>query len=182
MSPSDLLEMLEGAIPRGAGVWLELGAGGGAFTRALVELLGPSGKVYAVDRDRRALAALERWAGPVATRVIPVVADFSGPLELPAIEEAALDGLLCANALHFVRDADLVLARRASRLRPGGRVVLVEYDRRRGDPWVPYPVPIARLPALAAAAGLTAFAVTDTRPSTFGGRLYVAVALRPDAA
>jgi len=182
MSPSDLLEMLEGAIPRGPGVWLELGAGDGAFTRALVELLGPSGKVYAVDRDRRALAALERWGSGQATRVIPMVADFSDSLELPVIEEPALDGLLCANALHFVRDAELVLARRAFRLRPGGRVVLVEYDRRRKDPWVPYPVPIARLPALAAAAGLTTFVVTDARPSTYGGRLYVAVALRPHAA
>ena len=41
------------------------------------------------------------------------------------------------------------------RLRPGGRVVLVEYDRRAHSRWVPYPIPIARLPEPAASAGLS---------------------------
>ena len=46
------------------------------------------------------------------------------------------------------------LARLVAWLRPGGRVVLVEYDHRRANPWVPYPIGIAKLPALAKAAQL----------------------------
>ena len=69
----------------------------------------------------------------------------------------------------------------AARVRPGGRIVLIEYDRRAASRWVPYPIPIARLPALARSAGLSAAAITSTRPSAFGGILYVAAADRGEA-
>jgi SAM-dependent methyltransferase len=83
-----------------------------------------------------------------------------------------------ANVLHFVGDAEAVLARIAAGLRPGGRLVLIEYEGRRPSPWVPYPVPAARFRELAAAAGLTPPEVVATRPSAFGGEMYVATALR----
>jgi hypothetical protein len=54
--------------------------------------------------------------------------------------------------------------------------VLVEYDRRAASRWVPYPIPTARLPALAGSAGLSPFTVTATRRSAFGGVLYAAAA------
>jgi SAM-dependent methyltransferase len=137
---------------------------------ALAELLGPRARIYAVDRDARALASLRRWAVRDGTNVIAVEADFTRPLALPE----PLDGLLVANALHFVREADVVLARLAALVRPGGRVVIVEYDRRAASRWVPYLVPRDRLPALAAAANLSTPTITATRPSAFGGMLYVA--------
>ena len=96
-----------------------------------------------------------------------MTADFTRPFELPGLEEPSLDGILLANALHFVPDAGVVLARLTKRLRPGGRVVFVEYDRRGASRWVPYPIPAAQLPALAASAGLSAPAITATRPSRF---------------
>jgi hypothetical protein len=58
-------------------------------------------------------------------------------------------------------------------------MVLVEYDRRTSSRWVPYPIPADRLPALAASAGPSRPVITATRPSTFGGNLYVATADRP---
>ena len=169
--------LIRGAIPRPGGTWADLGAGDGMFTRALVGLLGPTSRIYAIDRDPGAVAALERWATADAANVIPVVADFTHP-DLPGFEGSILDGMLFANALHFVPDADIVLARLAAWLRPGGRVVFVEYDRGRASRWVPYPIPAARLPALAASAGLSTPAITDTRPSAFGGLLYAAAADR----
>jgi hypothetical protein len=56
--------------------------------------------------------------------------------------------------------------------------VIVEYDRRAANRWVPYPIAMTRLPDLAARAGLSAPMVTATRPSAFGGILYVAAADR----
>jgi SAM-dependent methyltransferase len=179
VNTAEAVGLIAEAIPRGAGTWVDLGAGDGTFTRALVELLGPDSRIYAVDRDARALAALMRWAKTNASNVIPVVADFAGSFDLPGLDEAMLEGMLFANALHFVRDTDVVLARLAAWLRPGGRVVLVEYDRRASSRWVPYPIPVDRLPALAASAGLSTPVITATRPSTFGGNLYVATADRP---
>ena len=178
MNTRDAVRLIAGAVPRGTGTWADIGAGDGTFTRALVERVGPRGRIYAVDRDARAVETLERWATKDAPNVIPVVADFSDPLDLPGLADRMLDGMLLANVLHFVRDADAVLARLAARLRPGGRVVLVEYDRRRASRWVPHPIPAARLPALAASAGLSTPVITATRPSAYGGILYVAAADR----
>jgi SAM-dependent methyltransferase len=148
----------------------------------LAQLLGPDSRIYAIDRDLRAVAALERWAAKDAANVIPVKADFARPFDPPGLEEPRLDGILLANSLHFVPDPALVLGRLAVWVRPGGRVVLVEDDRRAASRWVPHPIPAARLRALAASAGLTTPIVTATRPSAFGGVLYVAAAdrLAPD--
>ena len=178
MNRSEAVELIAGAIPGPGGTWADLGAGDGTFTRALAELLGPEGRVYAVDHDVAAVAAVERWAAKTPAHVIAVTADFTRPFDLPGLVEP-LDGMLLANVLHFVHEADIVLARLAERLRPGGRVVIIEYDRRATSRWVPYPIPSARLPELAVSAGLSPPILVATRPSAYGGDLYVATADRP---
>ena len=177
MKTDEAVALIEAAVGDRAGVWADVGAGEGTFTRALVELLGPSSRIYAVDQDASAVAAIARWSKGSAN-VVPVEADFSRPFSLPHMENTPVDGILLANALHFVRDGEAVLARLVTMLRPGGRLVIVEYDRRASSRWVPYPIPITRLPALAAVAGLSTPTVTATRPSEYQGILYAAAADR----
>jgi SAM-dependent methyltransferase len=183
MDISDAIEMIRDAVGVGAGVWADLGAGTGTFTRALMEVLGAGSTVYAVDADARAERALRELASSSSgsVRVIAVHADFTRPLELPGLgrADAQLDGILLANALHFVRDAENVLARLVKRLRPGGRMILVEYDRRGASRWVPHPIPASRWGQLAESAGLTAPTITATRPSSYAGILYTGAATRP---
>jgi len=155
-------------------VWADFGAGEGTFTRALIKLLGPLSRIYAVDRDATAIARIDRRPSALGGKVIPVVADLARPFDLPELGEDLLDGALFANTLHFIRDPVTVLTRLVSLVKPGGRIVFVEYDRRAASPWVPYPISSARLPALAASAGLTAPTITTTRRSEYGGELYVA--------
>lgn len=172
MNDRQALDLLRPAVvPGDGGQWADLGAGTGVLTRALASLLGPGASVLAVDADAAALRAIRAPEGGAA--VTTLHADFTRPLDLPP-----LDGVLMANALHFVADADAVLRRVVARLRPGGRFVLVEYEGRRPSPWVPHPVSIARFQTLAAAAGLTPPIVVGTRPSAYGGTLYVATAER----
>lgn len=178
MNTSEAVALIESAVGGHEGTWADLGAGDGTFTRALAKLLGQNSRIYAVDRNAGAVVELERWSASAAENVIPVEADFTGAFELPDLGATLLDGMLLANALHFVSHADAVLARLVTLVRPGGRVVLVEYDQRATSRWVPYPIPIARLPALAAAAGLSTPTVTATRPSAYRGTLYAAVAER----
>jgi SAM-dependent methyltransferase len=178
MNTREAVALIADAVPCASGTWADLGAGRGTFTRALVELLEPGSRIYAVDRDPIALGAIGEWAARCGARVVTVAADFTKPFELPGAKPGILDGLLLANALHFVREADIVLARLVGLLRPGGRVVIVEYDRREPSQWVPYPISLSRLPSLAAAAGLSAPVVTATRPSRYSGILYVAAADR----
>jgi ubiquinone/menaquinone biosynthesis C-methylase UbiE len=172
----DAVALLASAIDTRGGTWADLGAGEGVFTRALGEVLGAEARIYAVDRDARAIASLKQWASKSGSDVIAVTADITHPFDLPGLGDEKLDGILLANALHFVRDAGGVLARLARLVAPGGSVVLIEYDRRSASQWVPYPIPSAQLLALAAAAGLSSFRVTASRASDYGGELYVAIA------
>ena len=178
MNTSEATELIAAAIPGPGGTWADLGAGTGTFTRAMARLLGSSGRIYAVDHDARLIPALRDGLPDSTASIIPVLADLTGPFELTGLGHELLDGILFANTLHFIRDAEAVLNRLVALVGPGGRVVFVEYDGRRPGPWTPHPVPIARLPALARAAGLSSPTVTAKRPSAYGGILYAAVADR----
>jgi len=174
MTPEEAKELIAGAIPRSSRRWADLGAGTGTFTRALSELLGPEARVYAVDRDRHALGAIEPDGTARTAQVVTVHADFTRHLALDDVGGEPLDGALMANALHFVEDQESVLRRVIALLRLAGRVVVVEYDRRAPSRWVPYPIPPERLGLLAARTGLRAPTVVKRRPSLYGGTLYAA--------
>lgn len=101
-------------------------------------------------------------------------ADFTQPLDLPA-----LDGLLMANALHYVRDPVALLTRIRGYLRPDGALLIVEYDLDRASPWVPYPLPFDRLAPLVVRAGFPAPARVATAPTRYGRGMYAALARAP---
>jgi ubiquinone/menaquinone biosynthesis C-methylase UbiE len=177
MEPRDAAALLAGAVPQRAGIWADLGSGEGTFTRALVQLLGPNSRIYAVDRNAPAIASLKPWASRVASNVVPVVADFAESLVLPDVKPGSLDGMLFANSLHYLPDPQAVLARLTQWLRPRGRVVIVEYDRRSANRWVPYPITPAQLTTIAVSVGLSQPVLTARRPSAYAGELYVAFAV-----
>lgn len=178
MNQQDAIALLRGASIDPGGVWADLGSGAGTFTRALSSLLGPNGTVYAVDRDERALRALERLVLTQrrgAAAIHAVEGDFTRLLALPP-----LDGALLANSLHFVpypHQAD-VLGRVANAVAPGGAIIVIEYDRRRASPWVPYPISPAALGDVAQQAGLGRPALLATKPSEFSGTIYSAIVRR----
>jgi ubiquinone/menaquinone biosynthesis C-methylase UbiE len=165
---------IEGAGHR----WLELGSGEGAFTLALADLLGPGGEIMALDRDARALRNLEAEMTRQfpATHLVTMAADFREPLPT-----GPFDGIIAANSLHFVADPIAVLGRARAVLRSDGRLVVVEYDADRGNPWVPHPFSSARFPDLASTAGFRAGHEIARVPSRFLGAIYAAAAERRDA-
>ena len=167
MNHEELVGLIEGGVPGPGGNWAELGAGEGNFTRALADLLGPDAHVIAIDKDARALRAV---GGGIETRV----ADFTKPLDL-----RDLDGVLMANSLHYVRDKQPVLEAVRLMLRPGGRLIVVEYGADRGNPWVPYPFTYAKWETMAARAGFRNTKLLNTVPSRWLGRMYSAVSLVP---
>jgi ubiquinone/menaquinone biosynthesis C-methylase UbiE len=158
------------------GMWADLGAGEGAFTLALADLIGPHGVIHAVDRDRAALAELRLAAVssvPMA-EIRTQTGDFTRRLEL-----AELDGVVMANALHFVDDKLPVLALVRGYLRRGGRLLLVEYDSDRGNPYVPHPISFGTWRALADDAGFVETRRLASVPSRFLGAIYSALSLAP---
>ena len=162
MTNAELVALIEGGVGAKGGRWADLGAGEGAFTLALSGLLGPSGQVIAVDKDARALRAIGHG---IETRT----ADFTKPMDL-----RDLDGIVMANSLHFVRDKQPVLERVHAMLRPGGRLIIVEYGADRGNPWVPYPFTFSRWETMAARAGFKNTKLLKTVPSRWLGSMYSA--------
>ena len=178
MNAADHVALLRGALQAPGETWADLGSGSGAFTLAMAELLGPEARIYSVDKDARALGSQER---ELAARfpLLPVRlinADFNERLDM-----SGLDGIVMANTLHFQKDACAVLIHVGQWLKPGGRIVVVEYDIQTANPWVPYPLPFARLASAAACAGLSEPRLLDTRPSRYHKRVYSAVCEKKDS-
>ena len=176
MDHSDHVALLKDGIPSAGGEWADLGSGAGAFTLALADLLGPGARLHSVDRERGALArqrAAMQSRFPAAD-VDYLVADFTGPLPL-----RSLDGVVMANSLHFVRRKQPVLSLVRSYLKPGGRLVLVEYDSDRGNPWVPHPLSYRSWERLSTEAGFQATRLLARVPSRVLGAIYSALSVRP---
>lgn len=172
MNHQDHLHLLQKGIPEPGGIWADLGSGHGAFTLALAELLGPTGEIYSIDTNRRALKRQQRHLQDRFPEIMIhyQVADFTERLALPP-----LDGLVMANSLHFIRRKDDVVSLVRSYLRPGGRLVVVEYNADRGNKWVPYPLSYATWQELAPKHGFTHTELLATRSSSFLGEIYAAV-------
>ena len=174
MNHNDHVHLLQKGIPGPGGVWADLGSGSGAFTLALADLIGATGHIYSVDKDRGALREQERamrsrFSG---TTVHYLTADFTQLLDLPP-----LDGIVMANSLHYVRKKDPVLQLVRSYLKPGGRLLIVEYNADRGNMWVPYPFSYPTWEVLARQNGFSGTQLLATVPSRFFGEIYSAVSM-----
>jgi SAM-dependent methyltransferase len=172
----DHVRLLHDGVPTLGGVWADFGSGDGAFTLALADLLGPGAQIYSVDREAH---SLERQEISMALQIPGVqvtylVADYTRPLALPP-----LDGIVMANSLHFQRAKDGVLALVRGYLKPGGRLLLVEYNADNGNMWVPYPLSYPTWEKLAAANGFTQTRLLATTPSRFLHEIYSAESLKP---
>ena len=172
MDHADHVRLLRDGVTSG-GTWADLGAGTGAFTLALAELLGPGGEVVAVDRDRGALRELAQAIRGGGATVRTLDADFTKTIDLHS-----LDGVVMANSLHFVRDKPPVLALVHRMIKPSGRLLLVEYDADKGNHWVPHPMSFETWRALADASGFSDTRKLASVPSRFLGRIFSAESVR----
>lgn len=175
MNHADHVALIRRGVEGTGAVWADIGSGSGAFTLALADVLGAGATIHSVDRDE---AALRQQADALAARFPEValrqyVADFSRPLALPA-----LDGIVMANSLHFVRDKQAVLGGILAHLRVGGRFVLVEYDAEQGNQWVPHPLSYRAWQRLAAQVGLRETRRLASVPSRFLGSIYAALSVK----
>jgi ubiquinone/menaquinone biosynthesis C-methylase UbiE len=172
MNHQDHVNLLKRGVMERGGIWADFGSGSGAFTLALADLLGPAGEIYSVDKDRSALKEQERAMRTYFPDVMVhyINADFTQGLTLPR-----LDGVVMANSLHFLRQKEAMLQLARSYLKPGGRLLLVEYNADRGNMWVPYPLSFRSWEALARKNGFANTRLLTTVPSRFFGEIYSAM-------
>ena len=176
MDHKDHVSLLKPGVPSPGGTWADFGAGQGAFTLALADCIGPEGWLLSIDRNGSAFGKLKGLVNRRhhAIRVDTLVADFTHLLDLPA-----LDGLVIANALHFIKEKDETVRLLSGYLKPGGRFIVVEYNTDRGNHWVPYPFSYPTWREVAEQNGLVGTKLLAKMPSSFLGEFYSAVSYAP---
>jgi len=176
MNHNDHVNLLRPAnLPQG-GVYADFGAGSGAFTLALHDIVGSDSTIYAVDKDQSSLRELEnshRTRFNTTRNLILLPNDFSRPFELPP-----LDGIVMANSLHFFKDKEKMLRHVYGFLKPNGALVIVEYNVDSGNMWVPHPLTFETFRTLAPRAGFTEPRLLAKVPSRFLKEFYSAMAYK----
>lgn len=180
MNHNDHVNLLRPANLNQGGVYADFGAGEGAFTLALRELIGPDAIIYAVDRDGAALRRLKKSHHTrfnTDDNLILLPNDFSHPLDAStgsAQRLPPLDGIVMANSLHFFRDKEMILRHVRGFLKPNGIFLLVEYNADEGNLWVPYPLSFETFCTLAPRVGFSEPRLLAKAPSSFLNEFYSA--------
>lgn len=144
----------------------DVGAGPGYFTLRLAEAVGPEGRVYAVDVEQQLLATLRDRAGKAKLKnVVPVLGQPDDPL----LQPGSCDVVLIVDTFHHFPDGVAYLWRLTSALKPGGRIVNVDFQKRETPvgPPVAHRVSREEFLAFAASAGLVPVAEETFLPHQY---------------
>jgi ubiquinone/menaquinone biosynthesis C-methylase UbiE len=128
-APDVALNVLK--IAKGATV-ADIGAGSGFITERLSARVGPSGRVFANDVQPQMLQMLARR---LAARSITNVTLVQGTIDDPKLDPASVDLEIMVDVYHELSQPQAMLRHLRAALKPGGRLVLLEY--RKEDPTVP---------------------------------------------
>jgi SAM-dependent methyltransferase len=172
MRADDAIQFIrhKGLSVSGPSNWADLGCGSGTFTNALAHFLQPGSVVHAVDKK---LSAGLHISVPDGVLVKMLELDFVKD-ELPFSQ---LDGIVMANALHYVREQSAFIDKIEKHLKPDGRLLIVEYNTDKPVPtWVPYPLSYQSLERLFKTHGYKQVEMIQERPSVYGNaNLYTAL-------
>jgi ubiquinone/menaquinone biosynthesis C-methylase UbiE len=102
----------------------DVGAGTGLYTFALAKAVGKSGRVYAVDVQRYFLEHLREQAKARKLPQIDVVEATQHAVGLP---DASIDLALLCDAYHHIEHPQPYLESLFAAIRPGGRLVILDY-------------------------------------------------------
>jgi precorrin-6B methylase 2 len=127
--PDQAIRLLR--IQKGATV-ADVGAGSGNISIRLAKAVGPTGKVYANDIQPGMLDILQKnVAKAKLTNVVPVL----GAIDDPKLPAESIDLAIMVDVYHEFSEPQKMLQRLREAIKPGGRLVLLEY--RAEDPEVP---------------------------------------------
>jgi ubiquinone/menaquinone biosynthesis C-methylase UbiE len=106
----------------------DLGAGTGHYSYLLSEILGPQGRVYAVDIHKDNLVRLKNELNREGKRNIEIICADIEEIDGTHIKDAILDGVLMSNVLSQVKDKPSAIREAIRILKRGGRLVILEWS------------------------------------------------------
>jgi|SRR5262245_52769862 len=112
-------------IKEGAAV-VDMGAGSGYYTFRLAEIVGPKGKVYAVDIQPEMLAIISKRMKEKNVKHIELV---KGTETDPKLPDSAIDLILLVDVYHEFSYPFEMTEAMVKSLKPGGRLVFVEFRK-----------------------------------------------------
>ena len=127
--PDRAIDVLK--IEKGSTV-ADIGAGSGYMTVKLAKKVGPQGRVYANDIQPAMLELLNKR---ITKSKIANVSVVLGMQDDPRLPVETLDLVLMVDVYHELSQPQLMLRHIHASLKPGGRLVLLEY--RKEDPSIP---------------------------------------------
>lgn len=98
----------------------DIGAGGGYFAKRFAR---HAGKVYAVDIDPKLLEAVKQGA-PANLETVPATPDD------PKLPPQSVDTIFFCDVLHHIENRPAYYAKLAKALKPGGRVVVIDFHKK----------------------------------------------------
>lgn len=110
----------------------DIGAGSGMLSVMMAKEVGENGKVYAVDVQQEMLDLLDKRLTALGVKNVEGVL---GKDKSPRLEEESIDLAIMVDVYHEFAFPYEMMTEIAKSLKPGGRVVFVEY--RKEDPDVP---------------------------------------------
>ena len=111
----------------------DLGAGDGTFAVAVARRVGISGLVYATEIDDERLAGIRRAATEAGLSNLQVIPGAVSSTNLP---EGCCDALFSRAVYHHLTDAAAINADIFRALRPGGRLVIIDFEPRGIMNWI----------------------------------------------
>jgi len=110
----------------------DVGAGSGYMTVKLAKKVGPQGKVYANDIQQGMLDLLSKR---ITKSKLTNVSTVLGTQDDPKLPADTLDLVIMVDVYHELSQPQVMLRHIRDSLKPGGRLVLLEY--RKEDPDIP---------------------------------------------
>ena len=105
----------------------DIGSGPGYFTLRFARAVGPSGKVYGVDISREMLDYLEKQArADNLNNIQPVLAEPHNP----KLHPDSVDVIFICDTLHHILDRATYYPLLLRALKPGGRLVNIDFHKR----------------------------------------------------
>jgi ubiquinone/menaquinone biosynthesis C-methylase UbiE len=139
----------------------EVGAGRGRFTMHLARRIGEGGKIFANDIDAEGLAYLRERCQREGVQNVEIVL---GEVDDPHFPEGTLDMVFMVWTYHFFDQPVAMLRKLLPTLKPGGTMVLVEPDPKRGPGGEDHGISPERMRREAAQAGFEVVRIDDFLP------------------